>query len=136
MKIVQSGDSPRLRLVYGYKSAALTYDSVSLVHARILGHLADAKAHAAVENFEIHELHEGFDQSTEGKELLSQVREFAIRRRIRVRFGSRKYPYDWFPLQFLLGYRGGELSQAFPCLLEGGYVQPEEFLVHLLAGEP
>ena len=58
-----------------------------------------------------------------------------MRCKIKVRFGSRKYPYEWFPLQFLLVYRGGELCQAFPCMLEGGYVQPEDFLERLLAGE-
>jgi len=89
-----------------------------------------------VDMFEVRELREAFEREPEGRDLLQQLRELAMRSKIKVRFGSRKYPYEWFPLQFLLVYRSGVLCQAFPSILEGGYVQPEDFLEHLLAGEP
>ncbi len=125
-----------LRIVYGYKPAVLADDAIRRIHARILDQLAQAKTRAMIDSFEVREQHEAFEKEAEGKELLRQLRELAMRRKIKVRFGSRKYPYEWFPLQFLLVYAGGELCQAFPCMLEGGYVPPEDFLEHLLAGEP
>ncbi len=87
-------------------------------------------------SFDVRQVPEAFEKQDEGKELLCQLRDLAMRRKIKVRFGSRKYPYEWFPLQFVLVYRSGDLCQAFPCMLEGGYVSPETFLEHLLAGEP
>jgi hypothetical protein len=124
-----------LRIVYGYKAAGIAQYALEGVHTRILGQLAETKTRAIIDNFEVREQREACEREVEGKDLLRQVREFAMRCKIKVRFGSRKYPYEWFPLQFLLVYRGGELCQAFPCMLEGGYVQPEDFLEHLLAGE-
>jgi hypothetical protein len=103
--------------------------------SRILSQFAELKDHARIDSFEVMEQRETYEREAEGKYLLRQVREFAMRCKIKVRFGSRNYPYEWFPPQFLLVYRGGELCQAFPCMLEGGYVQPEDFLQHLLAGE-
>ncbi len=125
-----------LRIVYGYKVAVLRDDALERVHRRILGQLAEAKTRIIIDSFEVREQGEAYEREVEGKILLRQVREFAMRCKIKVRFGSRNYPYESFPLQFLLVYRGGELCQAFPCVLEGGYVQPEDFLEHFLSGEP
>jgi hypothetical protein len=124
-----------LRIVYGYKVAVLTNNDLERVHTRILDQLAEVKARAIIDSFEVREQREAYEREMEGAALLQQVRGLAMRSKIKVRFGSRKYPYEWFPLQFLLVYQGGELCQAFPCMLEGGYVQPEDFLEHLVAGE-
>ncbi len=129
------GNLSALRIVYGYKAAVLTDNALERVHARILGQLAEAKLRAMIDSFEVRVQREAYEREVEGRDLLRRVRELAMRCKIKVRFGSRKSPYEWFPLQFLLIYRGGELCQAFPCMLEGGYVQPEDFLEHLLAGE-
>jgi hypothetical protein len=128
-------NSSGLRIIYGYKAAVLTDNALERVHTRILGQLAETKTRAMIDSFEVREQREAYEREAEGKDLLRQVREFAMRCKIKVRFGSNNYPYEWFPPQFLLVYRGGELCQAFPCVLEGGYVQPEDFLEHLLAGE-
>ncbi len=128
-------DLSALRIVYGYKTAVLADRALERVHGRVLGLLAEAKERAMIDSFEVREQREACEREAEGKDLLRQVRELAMRCKIKARFGSRKYPYEWFPLQFLLVYRGGELCQAFPYILEGGYVQPEDFLEHLLAGE-
>ena len=128
--------SSGLRIVYGYKAAVLTDSALERVHTRILVQLKEAKIRAMIDSFEVREQREAFEREVEGKMLLRQIREFAMRCKIKVRFGSRNYPYEWFPLQFLLVYRVVELCQAFPCVLEGGYVQPEDFLEHFLSGEP
>jgi hypothetical protein len=128
-------DSSALRIVYGHKPTVLTDNALEPVHRRILGQLAEAKTRAMIDGFEVREPREAFEREVEGKKLLREVREFAMRCKIKVRFGSNNYPYEWFPPQFLLVYRGCELCQAFPCVLEGGYVRPEDFLEHLLAGE-
>jgi hypothetical protein len=128
-------DLSALLIVYGYKTAVLADRVLERVHGRILGQLAEAKERAMIDSFEVREQRESYEREVEGTDLLHQVRELAMRCKIKVRFGSRKYPYEWFPPQFLLVYRGGDLCQAFPCMLEGGYVQPEDFLEHLLAGE-
>jgi hypothetical protein len=124
-----------LRIVYGYKAAGIARYALAGVHARILGQIGEAKALAVIDSFEVREHSETYEKEAEEADLLRQVRELAMRCKIKVRFGSRRYPYEWFPLQFLLVYRGGQLCQAFPCMLEGGCVQPEDFLERLLAGE-
>ena len=129
-------NSSRLRIIYGYKAGVLTDNALERVHSRILSQLAELKDRARIDGFEVMEQRETYEREVEGKYLLRQVREFAMRCKIKVRFGSNNHPYEWFPPQFLLVYRGGELCQAFPCVLEGGYVQPEDFLGHLLSGEP
>lgn len=132
----EPAELPALRVVYGYKPTVLADDALRRVRECIMDQLAQAKARELIQSFEIREQREAFEREVEGKELLRQVRELAMRCKIKVRFGSNKYPYESFPLQFLLVYRGGELCHAFPSVLEGGYVQPEDFLQHLLAGEP
>jgi len=131
----QTAHPTALQVVYGFKSPAPQDDAFRQIHERILDQLAQAKARGLIHNFQVRQVLEGFEKQGEGKELLRQLRELAMRRKIKVRFGSRKYPYEWFPLQFLLVYRVGDLCEAFPCMLEGGYVSPETFLEHLLAGE-
>jgi hypothetical protein len=115
------GNLSALRIVYGFKAAVLTDNALERVHGCILGQLAEAKLRAMIDSFEVREQREAYEREVEGKILLRQVREFAMRCKIKVRFGSRNYPYESFPLQFLMVYRGGELCQAFPCVLEDDF---------------
>ncbi|MGO9453540.1 MAG: endonuclease NucS domain-containing protein [Candidatus Binataceae bacterium] len=132
----QSAELSQLKIVYGYKRAALEYEAGQQNHDRILNYLAQAKSRALIAVSEVWLQPDGLELTAEGKQLLSKLQEFAMRRKIKVRFGSARYPYQSSPLQFLLVYRGDDLCQAFPCALEGGYVYPENFLEHFVAGEP
>src|SRR5260370_36005568 len=100
----EPADMSALRIVYGYKPTALADDTLGQVHQRITKQLAQAKARELIQSFEIREQREAFEREVEGKELLRQLRELAMRSKIKVRFGSRKDPYECFPLQFVLVY--------------------------------
>jgi len=59
----------------------------------------------------------------------------AIGKGIRGLFGSRKYRYSWLPARFLLIRKQAEIADVFPCRVENGYIEPEDFLEAIIGGE-
>jgi len=105
------------------------------IHDRILDLLARAKAAGLTERFTISEQAESYPSEKARNSLLTSLRDLAARKGIRALFGSRKHRYSWLPTRFLLIRRHGELADVFPCRVENGYIEPEDFLAAIIAGE-
>jgi hypothetical protein len=97
-------------------------------HARVLELLGAALRSGTISGFEKHERANALPQTDADNALLDQCREFAMRRHVRVRLGSNKSPYGWFPPQLLMVRAGSVTEAILPCEIEGQRLEPEQFL--------
>jgi hypothetical protein len=123
---------------YYFRREGLSFDGGEEAHARIVRDLTAAKAGGLLSDFRVMEHSEAFPTQADERAKLDSLREFAMVKKIGLgrQFGSNKNHFSWFPLRALLVSVGGELRNVFPCELENGYVEPEDFLESLLKGEP
>jgi hypothetical protein len=123
---------------YYFRRERLNDDGGERVHARLVGDLAAAKAGGLLRDFSVIERGEAFPTQADESAMLKRLREFSMVKKIGLgrQFGSNKYHFSWFPSHALLVSVGTELRNVFPCELENGYVEPEDFLESLLKREP
>ena len=119
---------------YYFRKERLSDDGGERAHARIVEALPKAKAGGLLSDFRVMEHAEAFPTHAEELAVLKGLRKFSMVKRIALgrRFGSNKTHFGWFPARALLVSVGGELRNVFPCELENGYVEPEDFLESLL----
>jgi hypothetical protein len=125
-----------LQIGYYFQRSWIVREGEREKHARILELLDKVKAAGRIERFEVQDQDEAFPTEVEKAALLSQMRDFAMRRHTALRFGSNNYPYSLLPVSFMLVHRGPDLQSVFPCEVDRQTLEPEYFLERLLAGEP
>jgi hypothetical protein len=123
---------------YYFRKERLGDDGGERTHARLVGDLTAARASGLLCAFRVIEHAEAFPTQADESVVLKRLREFATVKKVGLgrRFGSNKFHFSWFPSHALLVRVGTELRNVFPCELENGYVEPEDFLESLLKREP
>jgi nitroreductase len=123
---------------YYFRKERLSDGGEERVHARLVGDLTAAKAEGLLCAFRVIEHSVAFPTQADESIALKRLREFATVKKVGLgrRFGSNKYHFSWFPSHALLVHVGSELRNVFPCELENGYVEPEDFIESLLKREP
>jgi nitroreductase len=123
---------------YHFHRKRLSDDGEERTHSRIVRDLMEAKAGGLLCDFRVMEHAEAFPTPADEAAVLKRLREFATVKKIGLgrQFGSNKNHFCWFPSHALLVNVGSELRNVFPCELENGYVEPEDFLESLLKREP
>ena len=123
---------------YYFRKERLSDDGGGRTHGRIVGDLTEAKAGGLLCDFRVIEHGEAFPTQADESAMLKRLREFAMVKKVGLgrQFGSNKYHFSLFPSHALLVSVGSELRNVFPCELENGYVEPEDFLESLLKREP
>lgn len=121
---------------YYYKPEWLKDAQSQSAHARCIELLSQVRQRGLISSYLALTVNEWFATYAEERIVLDKLREFATRRGIGLGrlFGSNKNHFAWFPSRSLIISKHEQWLEVLPCELEGGYVEPEDFLVALLEG--
>lgn len=126
-----------IEAIYYYKTEWLKDAVGKETHARGVEILGEARQRNLIAAYQVRKVEESFPTDAEERAFLDRLRTFASHRGIGLGrlFGSNKHHFAWLPSRFLLISQNDRWLEVFPCELEGGHVEPEDFLEAFLKGE-
>lgn len=125
-----------LTIEYHFVRDSVASEHWAASHVQVLALLEQSVKAGLITQFHNRERTAALPGNDYDRALLNTCRDFAMSRHVRLRLGSNKYPYGWFPPQLLILRSAQQIAAVIPCEIEGFVIEPEQFLDAFLRREP
>jgi hypothetical protein len=123
-----------MQIAYYYRKSVMDTPEIAPRHQGIRDLLSRLRTEGWIGEYVIQEAEVAFPTREAEEKLLSQLRDFAHRHKVRMaqEFGSWRYGFWHLPQQFLLVSEGDRLKEVFPCVMgSGDPIEPLNFLTEI-----